>query len=484
MALSRYLGLLALGSLPVAVLAYNLDGSRWPGGESTFSVDIPGSAPSGVTWNQAFEDALAQWSDETAFSFLVNSQYQDPCEGYSESDEFGGFPAGNGDSFNGADFANDVCGNEFGQGVLAITLTLSFQGNLGFSLISQTDILFNDSFEWDIYSGPRRSEIDFRRVALHELGHAIGLGHEDSEPALMSSTISEIDSLQADDIEGVNSLYGGPGDCQITSLGLNTVVEGALEDGDCAVLELYGGGDDTSFVDAYRLNLDEETTLNIMMESAALDSVLLLTDDRLNGIDFDDDSLGGCDAIISGSFPAGEYLLLANTYVEPVKCPGNTGSYKISISDNALPILSKARSASGATSKSIFLGGATADQGESYKSSFLASDTIDVDASIIPDSAHTGEPATFYMVAFLSTGHKFAKTANGKFEQISGLSSIPAFASSDNLAELETFSILRNLNAEALGISGITLTVFIGYSLESSPSEIYFNGKPITVTVQ
>ena len=473
-----------LVSMPAGLLAYNLDGNRWPTGEATFHVNIPGAAPSGVTWNTAFEDALAQWSDETEFSFLINPTHADPCEGYTGNDNADSFPDGDGDGLNGVDFGDDVCGNAFGDSVLALTLTLAGPGNLGFALIEQTDIIFNNAFTWDIYAGPRRPEIDFRRVALHELGHAVGLDHEDSVPAMMASAIGDLESLQADDIAGANALYGGPGDCEIIELAVNSVVEDTLQDGDCAVLELYGGGQDTSFVDAYRLSLDQETPLNIMMESAALDSVLIVTDEKLTGVDFDDDSAGQCDALVSGTFPAGEYFILANTYVEPTKCSGNTGGYKISISDNALPILTQARSASGAATKSIFHGGATADGGLTYKSSFLNSEAINVSASIQPDPDHVGQAANFYIVTLLSTGHILAKTAGGKFTQVNKLSSIPAAGQTFSLQPEETLTILNNLQGQALGLSNLVVSIFVGYSLYSAPGEIYFNGKPLTFTIQ
>jgi hypothetical protein len=33
-------------------------------------------------------------------------------------------------------------------------------------------------------------------------------------------------------------------------------------------------------------------------------------------------------------------------------------------------------------------------------------------------------------------------------------------------------------------VSNISASFFVGYSLDSAPGEVYFNGKPITVTIQ
>nr|MBA3273658.1 matrixin family metalloprotease [Chthoniobacterales bacterium] len=103
-----------------------------------------------------------------------------------------------------------VYGDVFGSRVLAVTLVISRD-----STILETDVLFNSKLTWDSYRGSRSGAYDFRRVALHEFGHVLGLGHPDQHKqqvtAIMNSTISGIDSLQQDDINGARSLYNlGP----------------------------------------------------------------------------------------------------------------------------------------------------------------------------------------------------------------------------------------------------------------------------------
>ena len=52
------------------------------------------------------------------------------------------------------------------------------------------------------------SALDLRALILHELGHALGLGHETTNPSIMAPSLSGINALQPDDINGIQQVYG------------------------------------------------------------------------------------------------------------------------------------------------------------------------------------------------------------------------------------------------------------------------------------
>ena len=105
------------------------------------------------------------------------------------------------------------CGLSWGANVLATAYMYSTGGRF-----IQTGITFNSNFGWSIYTGPIRSgAYDFQRVAVHELGHALGLGHEDAVPAIMHTQTGSIEHPQADDIAGVRAIYGAASAIMFTS---------------------------------------------------------------------------------------------------------------------------------------------------------------------------------------------------------------------------------------------------------------------------
>jgi hypothetical protein len=175
---------------------YVTEGNKWPKARTMFHVDIPGA---GGLWDDAFEEAMYRWNDATNFKYsIVRDSYGDPCRDPNVSG-----------AMNGVAFSDSICGVAWSDQTIAISITWIINNT---NEIVQTGVVFNGDEDWDIYSGPwwrdPYFEInDFRRVAVHELGHGLGLDHEDSVTAIMQSLAGDIEYPTADDIAGVNSLY-------------------------------------------------------------------------------------------------------------------------------------------------------------------------------------------------------------------------------------------------------------------------------------
>ena len=184
----------------VAAVAFDFGGEKWPGGETEFYFALEGTSGTGRLWNTAFSEALLDWNGATDFNYILRQESRDPCVS---------------DSLNGVDFTEDVCGTEFGEQVLAVTLISTQKQLLGPPKMIEADIGVNQGVPLDIFDGnlqqlgARFDGVDFRRIALHELGHALGLAHELSASAIMAATVSNLDRLTEDDIAGVNTRFGG-----------------------------------------------------------------------------------------------------------------------------------------------------------------------------------------------------------------------------------------------------------------------------------
>ena len=191
----------AVACAALVLLLAQVVGHSWVGlGRRWYASDVPVHMRllTRSPWNNAAIDGLRAWNSAGArfqFSWGQYSSYSFNC---SRSN-----------SRNDVVFRYTAC-KAWGENTVARTQSWRVRGT---DRLLDTDVVFNLNKSWGIYYGPRRrGAVDFRRVALHEFGHVLGLGHPDSSgqrrTAVMNSKVSDTDRLQNDDVNGIRAIYG------------------------------------------------------------------------------------------------------------------------------------------------------------------------------------------------------------------------------------------------------------------------------------
>lgn len=209
---------------------------KWPAGTIPIRIMLGDTAnlSDGSSFNQSARAAAQTWN-----AVLGSTQFQSTLTT--------GTPTQN-NSQNELGFAAKVFGRDFDPSTLAVTTGYQ-SGNERV----EADIVFNTAYQWDSYRGTRPASvpagtIDLQRVALHELGHVLGLDHPDEAgqtvDAIMNSRISTRYQLSDDDTEGAQSMYGPPGTPANDNFS------------SAAILRLSGS--QTTFVKGYNTNATKE----------------------------------------------------------------------------------------------------------------------------------------------------------------------------------------------------------------------------------
>ena len=205
----------AAASIAHTLVAFTLLDYRWAPGEIAMEMQLGASGSlidGSPDWDECAIGALAEWNNNLGGAGVTFNAIRDSTR----------TPAA-GDLVNSVFFADDIFGTPFGEQTLAVTNTFTFvQDGGGIAETAEADVLFNNAQGFNCYRGatrlgptPESSDTsDLRRVGLHEFGNVLGLDHPDQDTppqsvtAIMNATISDLDSLQLDDIQGALTLYG------------------------------------------------------------------------------------------------------------------------------------------------------------------------------------------------------------------------------------------------------------------------------------
>lgn len=181
--------------------------------------------------------------------------------------------------------------------------------------ITQAEIRFDTAETWNLNKTSGGQDTNFYTVALHEIGHVLGLGHATNRETVMFATQqADIIELQAGDITGGQIIYGPPetsptptgptpGDDTITTAAGNETIDG-LAGTDTAV---FSGPRSSATVS---MNSDGTITVEDRAGSGGTDTLI-----NVERAQFTDSTMDFTAFSSVTQLSAGQFTQLAEMYV-------------------------------------------------------------------------------------------------------------------------------------------------------------------------
>ncbi|TKJ41297.1 hypothetical protein CEE37_06425 [candidate division LCP-89 bacterium B3_LCP] len=167
-----------------------------------------------VTVDMKVNPNCADASAPDELSSLEAAMYSWTTAGANFAFNYAGYTSVTNHTYNGQ---NDICWNSGSSG--GALATTGAWNQPGTSNMIQCDVVFWDSgITWST-SWPTFSQFDVESVAVHELGHCLGLDHSQYNWAVMWYSIGwgEVQrDLSSDDIDGVLAIYGPYGGSELS----------------------------------------------------------------------------------------------------------------------------------------------------------------------------------------------------------------------------------------------------------------------------
>lgn len=184
-----------LFGIDVNLNEYVLQGSKWNKTTLTYYVYNTSNSLTSTQRATAIANAFATWQSNSVLNFMEVSTPGSADLKISWK---------TGDHGDGHPFQTSVLAHAF----YPPTAGGSYAGQLH----------FNDSYQWNVNG----NDYDLETVALHEIGHLLGLGHStDINSIMYPSYLGVNHQLGSDDLQGIWALYG----CPYSISGSNTICD-------------------------------------------------------------------------------------------------------------------------------------------------------------------------------------------------------------------------------------------------------------------